>query len=52
MVDVDVFDHLGPIWARLDPFGPFRTKNDFWLKSTSAKPYFVLMGQQIEFVAK
>ena len=49
MVNVDVFDHLGPIWARLDPFGPFRTKNDFWLKSTSAKPYFVLMGQQIDF---
>ena len=26
MVNPDVFDHLGPFWARLDPFGPFQTK--------------------------
>ena len=24
MVNLDVFDHLGPFWARLDPFGPFQ----------------------------
>ena len=52
MVNLDVFDHLGPIWARLDPFGPFQTKNDFLPKSTSAKPYFVLLGQQINFCLK
>ena len=29
MVNLDVFDHLGPFWARLDPFEPFQTKNYF-----------------------
>ena len=24
-----VFDHLGPFWAHLDPFGPFQTKMNF-----------------------
>ena len=52
MVNLDVFDHLGLFRARLDPFGPFQTKNNFLLKSTSAKPYFVLMGQQIDFCLK
>ena len=53
IVNQDVFFYdLGPFWAHVDPYGPFQTKNDFLLKSTSAKPYFVLMGQQIEFVAK
>ena len=46
MVNLDFFDHLGP----------FQTKNDFLLKSTSAKPYIlcrhVLMGQQIDFCLK
>ena len=49
MVNLDVFDHSGPFWARLDPYGPLETKNDFLLKSTSAKPFFFLMGQQIYF---
>ena len=26
MVNLDVFDNLGPIWAHLDTFGPFQTK--------------------------
>ena len=26
MVNLSVFDHLGPFWANLDPFGPFQTK--------------------------
>ena len=52
----------GPKWSTWkfltiwDPCGPCWTisndSNDFLLKSTSAKSYFVLMGQQIEFVAK
>ena len=46
------FYHLGPFWARLDLFGPFQTKNDFLLKSTSAKPYFVHMEKQIDFCLK
>ena len=29
MVKLDVFDHLGPLWARLDPFEPFQIKNHF-----------------------
>ena len=49
MVNLDVFDHLGPFWTRLDPFGPSQTKNEFLLKSTSAKPSFVHLGQQIDF---
>ena len=49
MGNLYVFDHLGLFWVCLDTFGPFQTKNDFWFKSTSAKPYFVLMGQQIDF---
>ena len=52
MVNLDVFDHLGPFWARVDPFGPFQTKNDFLLKNTSAKRYFVLLEQQIDFCLK
>ena len=47
MVNQDVFDHLGPFWARLDPFRPFQTTNYFLLK-----PYFILMGQQIDFCLK
>ena len=38
MVNLDVFDHLGPFWAPLNPFGPIQTEKDFLLKSTSAKP--------------
>ena len=26
MVSPSVFDHLGPFWAPLDPFGPFQIK--------------------------
>ena len=26
MVNLDVFDNLGPIWVHLDTFGPFQTK--------------------------
>ena len=29
MINLDVFDHLGPFWAHLDLLGPFQTKNDF-----------------------
>ena len=28
MVNLDVFDNLGPFWAHLDTFVPFQTKND------------------------
>ena len=31
MANLSVFDHLGPFWAHLDPFGPFQTKIDFLL---------------------
>ena len=29
MANLSVFDHLGPFWAHLDPFGPFQTKMIF-----------------------
>ena len=38
----------GPCWF----VEPFQAKNDFLLKSTSAQPYFVLIGQQIDFWLK
>ena len=47
IVNLSLFDHLGPVWARLDPFRPFQTTNYFLLK-----PYFILMGQQIDFCLK
>ena len=50
MVNLSLFDHLGPFWAHLDPFGPFQTRIDILLWSTSAEPYFVHLGQKIIFV--
>ena len=47
MVNLSVFDHLGPFWAHLDPFGPFQTKIDFLLRSTSATP---IWGKKFIFV--
>ena len=44
-----------PFGTLLGPSGPFGTlSNEKWflLKSTPAKPYFVLMGQQIDFCLK
>ena len=29
MVNLSLFEHLGPFWAHLDPFGPFQTKMIF-----------------------
>ena len=29
MVNLDVFDNLGPFWAHMDTFGPFQTKIKF-----------------------
>ena len=46
MVNLSLFEHLGPFWAHLDPFGPFQTRIDILLRSTSAKPYFVHLGQK------
>ena len=40
MVNLSVFDPLGPFWIHLDPFGPFQTKIDFLLWRTSAETYF------------
>ena len=31
MVNLSVFDHLGPFWAHLDPFGPFQIRIDILL---------------------
>ena len=52
MANLSVFDYLGPFWAYLDPFGPFQTKIDSLLQSTSAKPYFVHLGQKNHFYLK
>ena len=49
MVNLSLFEHLGPFWAHLDPFGPFQTRIDILLRSTSAKPYFVHLGQKNHF---
>ena len=47
MINLSVFDHLEPFWAHLDPFGPFQTRIDILLRSTSANPYFVHLGQKL-----
>ena len=52
MVNLDGFDHLVPFWGRMRSFGSFQTKNDFLLKSITAKLYFVHLGQQIDFCLK
>ena len=52
MDNPSVFDHLGPFRAHLDSFGPFQAKNDFLLRSTSVKPYFVYLGQKIHVCLK
>ena len=52
MVNLSLFEHLGPFWAHLDPFGPFQTRIDILLRSTSAKPYFVHLGQKNNFCLK
>ena len=52
MVSLSVFDHQEPFWAHLDPFGPFQTRIDILLRSTSVKPYFVHLGQKIHFRLK
>ena len=49
MVNLSLFEHLGPFWAHLDPFGPFQTRIDILLRSTSAKPYYVHLGQKYHF---
>ena len=49
MVNLSVFYHLGPFWAHLDPFGPFQSRIDILLGSTSAKPYYVHLGQKYHF---
>ena len=52
MANPSVFDHLRPFWAHLDSFGPFQTKINFLLRGTSAKPYFVHLGQKNNFCLK
>ena len=42
--NLDVFDHLGPFWARLDPFGPFQTKNDFFAQKHPRQTLFCPYG--------
>ena len=52
MVSPSVFDHLVSVWAHLEPFGPFQTKNVFLLLNTSVKPYFVDLGQKNHYCLK
>ena len=52
MASLDVFYHwdpFGPVWTLLDHF---KQKMIVLLKSTSAKPNFVLIKQQIDFCLK
>ena len=52
MVNLSIFDHLGPFWSHLDPFGPFQTKTKLFLRSTSTKHLFVQLGQKNQFCQK
>merc|ERR1719220_3298270 len=46
MVNLNVPDHKEPFWAHPDPPGPFQTRIDILLRSTSANPSFVHLGQK------
>ena len=48
MVNLSVFDHLGPFWAHLDPFGPFQTKIDFCLKRSKRVQMSPKMSQMVK----
>ena len=52
IVNQDVFLPFGPLFGPCRPFWTISNKKLFFAKSTSAKPYFVLMGQQIDFCLK
>ena len=52
IVNQDVFLPFGPLFGPCRPFWTISNKKLFFAKSTSAKPYFVLMGQQIDFCVK
>ena len=49
MVNRSIFDHLGPFWAHLDPFGPFK-KMIFCSKAPLSKPAVSIWGKKIIFV--
>ena len=52
MVNLDVLDHLGPFWARLDPFEQFQTKISFCSKAPPPNPTLSLWGNKLIFVWK
>ena len=50
IVNLDVFDRLGPFWARVDPLGQFQTKMIFCSKAPLPNPTLSLWGSKLIFV--
>ena len=50
MVNLSVFDHLGPFWAHLDPFGPFQTKNEFFAPNGQSRGWQRCFGAKYQFL--
>ena len=50
MVNVDVFDHLGPIWARVDPLDHFEQKMIFGSKAPPPNPTLSLWGNKLNLL--
>ena len=48
MINLRVFDHLGPFWTHLDPFGPFQTKIDNFAPKHLRQTLLYPFGAKIE----
>ena len=50
MINLSVFDHLGPFWTHLDPFGPFKQKFIFCSEAHPPNPTLFNWGKKFEIV--
>ena len=52
MANLSVFDHLGPFWAALEPFGPFQTKVDFFAPKHLRQTLLCPFGEKNSFLSE
>ena len=52
MANLSVFDHLGPFWAALQPFGPFQTIVDLFAPKHLRQTLLCPFGEKIHFCLK
>ena len=50
MANLSVFDHLGPFWAHLAPFGPSQTRIDILSGTPMPNPTLSIWGKKIIIV--